>query len=344
MIECFEGTLGGGKSYHAVKRALDYLAVGGRVFSNIELVQSECESFVADRYGLSLQWSEQYRYLNASDIARLHEVVKGGDKDCPVLCILDEIHLYHNSRDWANASRGLLQWLTQSRKLFVDIICITQHRNNLDKQWIRLMGRYWRFRDMRKWKMPGIGLRIPFVQALAVELDQDGKTVIQKTFERFDNRIFRCYSSEQIFDGVSAGFAGSGLKRLKLDKTKKGLSMKGYIWIAVMVAGLSLLGVFLYRSLNRSPFKHDSPSASVGEDMEKSPVRHKRSSPSESDSPLPESFFSPPEYVACDGWTGRDGFIVGGYSSKYRLVFRGEPDMLEDGLPVYAYRRGTLAY
>lgn len=114
MLEVYEGTLGGGKSYHAVHRALRYLAVGGRVFSNIQLVESECAAYVADNWGLVIQWSEQYRYLNAEDIARLHEVVKGGTSDCPVLCILDEIHLYHNARDWAQASRGLLQWLTQS--------------------------------------------------------------------------------------------------------------------------------------------------------------------------------------------------------------------------------------
>lgn len=72
------------------------------------------------------------------------------------------------------------------RKLFVDVICITQHRLNLDKQWLRLVAKYWRFRDLRKYRLPGLGIKIPFVECLASEFDQDGRTLIRRDRERFE--------------------------------------------------------------------------------------------------------------------------------------------------------------
>lgn len=335
MLEVYEGTLGGGKSYHAVERALRYLAGGGRVFSNIELVPGECAAYVRDNWGLELQWDEQYHFLSAHDIARLHEVVKGGTKDAPVLCILDEIHLYHNARDWASASKGLLQWLTQSRKLFVDVICITQHRNNLDKQWVRLVAKYWRFRDLRKYRLPGLGLKIPFVECLASEFDQDGRTLIRREWERFEKRVFRCYCSEQLFDGCVAGFAGAGLERVKLQKVKrKGKFMKVLLWFVLLLVAVGL--VVFFRIKNK-----DSELEKALTGRRPAKVEQAEDRPLRSPSPPVRMV---PDWVCCDGWCGRDGKIVSAYSSEWRLVFRGPPDRLEDGLPVYAYRRGQPAF
>lgn len=221
MISVYEGVLGGGKSYHAVGWALRYLADGGTVWSNITLKEDACKEWVRNRRGVELDWEKQFHYLTPSDLANLDKVVAGGTYDCHALAILDEIHLYHNSRDWAQASRSLLNWLTQSRKLYTDIIAITQHRNNLDKQWIRLVERFWHFRDLRNWKIPGLGIGLPFVQCLAVELDQDGRTVLAKHFERFDLSIFGCYDSSQLFDGASLGFLPSGNGRVSLAKSTK---------------------------------------------------------------------------------------------------------------------------
>lgn len=336
----YEGTLGGGKSYHAVQHALSYLAKGGRIYSNIQLVRPACEEFCRERYGVELNWGEQFRFLSADDIARLHEVVKGGDKDCPVLCILDEVHLYHNSRDWSRASRGLLQWLTQSRKLYVDIIAITQHRNNLDKQWVRLVERYFRFRDLRRFKMPGLGIGFPFFQCLSVEVDTDGKTVIRRNWERFDLPVFSCYSSDQLFDGCVAGFAGSGQSRVKLEKAKGGNKVKVYVVIGFVVVLLVVASVSCVRHSPLDLFRKVTGREVSKDDKPVVPPRRSAGSPAAVPAPPPSS----PEYVVCDGWTARDGNIIGGYCSRYRLNFRGPPDRIDDGEPVYAFRRGTLAY
>lgn len=344
----YEGTLGGGKSYHAVQHALRYLASGGRVYSNIELLEGPCVEYCRRHFGVELQWGEQYTYLSANDIARLHEVCKGGTKDCPVLCILDEIHLYHNARDWSHASRGLLQWLTQSRKLFVDIICITQHRNNLDKQWIRLVARYFRFRDLRACKMPGLGIRFPFFQCLSVELDTDGKTVIERKWERFDLDVFGCYSSEQLFDGCVEGFAGAGRARVKLEKTKRKVGMKVYVMLGGCVVLICVLVFLLIRDKPISKAKRV-----LGRDVPIEQPQDGRKGRGGGSSSFGVGGYDfvpqnlpppPPEWVSCDGWVGRDGAIVSGYSSRHRLIFRGPPDRVEDGSPVYAFRRGVPAW
>lgn len=335
-IEVYEGVLGGGKSYHAVLHALEYLAHGGRVYTNITLVQSECESWVRSRYGVELDWSSQYHFLSGADMPRLHQVVVGGTSESPTLCILDEIHLYHNARDWASASRGLLQWLTQSRKLHVDIICITQHRNNLDKQWVRLVYCYWRFRDLRKFRLPKIGIKVPFFQCLATSFDIDGRTQLQRRWERFDNSVFKCYSSEQLFDGVS-DFAGSGLKRIDLKKSKVRFRLPRWALVAVVV-GLSVLAVSGCKLFGPLFGRKDASGAS-------SPAVEVVSLPPPSDDsplPIPAPSYGPPEMVSCDSYVARNGFIVSASSSRWRLLFEGKPDGQDDvGLPQYRFVRGT---
>ena len=335
-IEVYEGVLGGGKSYHAVLHALEYLAHGGRVYTNITLVQSACEEWVRSRYGVDLEWSSQYHFLTGADMPRLHQVVVGGTSESPTLCILDEIHLYHNARDWASASRGLLQWLTQSRKLHVDIICITQHRNNLDKQWVRLVYCYWRFRDLRKFRLPKIGIKVPFFQCLATSFDIDGRTQLHRRWERFDNSVFKCYSSEQLFDGVS-DFAGSGLKRIDLKKSKVRVRLPRWALVALL-CGLSAL-VFSGCKFFGPLFARKDAVSSSPDTLEV--VSSSPSSEPPTALPAPISF-GPPEKVSCDSYVARSGRIVAGSSSRWRLLFEGKPDGQDDnGLPQYLAVRGT---
>lgn len=335
-IEVYEGVLGGGKSYHAVKHALEYLAHGGRVYTNIALVESACKKWCASRYGVELDWVNQYRFLSGSDMANLHKIVVGGTSDSPTLCILDEIHLYHNARDWAQASRGLLQWLTQSRKLHVDIICITQHRNNLDKQWVRLVYRYWRFRDLRKFRLPKIGLKIPFFQCLATSFDIDGRTQLEKRWERFDNSVFGCYSSEQLFDGVS-DFAGSGLKPLKLKKAKVKIRWKLVVCLSVALCAVGCGCGKLLSPLLKSHRSCDASSSDV-------PSVSAEASPPVSFDGVPPPLVPPSDpYVECASYWAKDGRIVGGCNIERGLIFEGKPDKQSEttGLPCWHVARGT---
>ncbi len=242
MIAVMEGVPGCGKSYHAVKHILNYLANGGRIYTNLILKREGCEKYCLKKWGVILQWDEQVNYLTADDMPRLHMVVKGGTNDSPTLAVLDELHLYHNARDYRDADRDMLAWLSQSRHVYVDIIFLVQHRNNVDKQWLRSTAEYWRGRDLRKWVIPKIGLRWPFDQFLWTLLDQDGKTVVKSEFEPIDKAIFECYDSHQIYDGMGNN-AGSGLKKVELKKKGKKMGKLKLIgFVALIVVG-TVLGV-----------------------------------------------------------------------------------------------------
>lgn len=243
-IEVYEGVLGGSKTYHAVQIALKYLANGGHIYTNIVLVKNMCEKFCKIRYSVEIEFDKQYHFIENDDMAKLHNTVSGGTKESPTLCILDEIHIWYNSRDWAKASPDVLRWLTQTRKINVDIIIITQHINNVDKQWIRLLAGRWRFRDLRKWKMPGLGIRWPLQQFLAQCYDQDGKTLVQTNFEPIDKDIFKCYDSSQVYAGLSYN---TGVKSIKLKRVdNKTMKIK-----LVFVALLCFVVYAVYAKINK---------------------------------------------------------------------------------------------
>lgn len=236
-IEIYEGVLGGGKSYHAVKRAAWYLAQGGHVYTNIILKPEAIEKYCADVYGVKVEIADQYHFIPHEQMSHIHKVVVGGSPGSPVLCILDELHLWHNARDWASADKAMLLWLTQTRKVYVDIIIITQHSNNVDKQWLRLTAGRYRFRDLRKWVLPVLGIKWPLNQFLSVRYDQDGKTVVSKEFEGIDKRIFSLYDSDQLFQG---SIYQMGMQNKKLQRAKRKMNWKTIVLIVLALGG----GVF----------------------------------------------------------------------------------------------------
>ena len=126
MIEVFEGKIGGGKTYSAVKRILKHLATGGTVYTNIDLVAEECQRYCMKKWFVEIEPEEQIQFMEPSDIKRFHEVVRMGTFDCQVLMVVDEAHIFFNARNWKDAKEELLHWLTQSRKWFIDVIFITQ--------------------------------------------------------------------------------------------------------------------------------------------------------------------------------------------------------------------------
>jgi hypothetical protein len=115
--------------------------------------------------------------------------------------VIDEAHLTFNARDFAQTDklyRETLTFLTQSRKVNTDVIFIAQSVLNMDKQFMRLVQFIWRFRDLAKWKIPGLGINYPFKQILAVQFDYDGKTILQRSFVNKDKRIFGLYNTNSL--------------------------------------------------------------------------------------------------------------------------------------------------
>jgi len=211
MIEIFEGRLGGGKTTAATIRILDHLRKGGFVCTNVDLLWDGCLKYCRERWGVLLE-ERQLKILTEEEICEFYKFCPRGGS-LPVLVVLDEAHLWFNARDHATTDkffRHTLSFLTQSRKLQTDIIFISQSALNLDRQFARLIQYVWRFRDMSRYRVPGLGIKLPFYsnKFLAVQYDYDGKTQFEKYWRTKDPKVFSCFQTNAIlrpFPGADTG-------------------------------------------------------------------------------------------------------------------------------------------
>lgn len=257
MIEVFTGKLGGGKSYHAAMRIANQLGIGGTVASNMELHFDGLASYCLAVHGVHIEERQLIRIpdeiesvevvsssgkrsiVDVSTVYRFHSFVPAGTADCPVLVVIDEAHLFFNSRDYAKTDqlgRGMLSYLTQSRKVGNDLILITQDWRNLDSQFVRLLQFLWKFRDMSRFKIPPLGIAWPcswplvgwlFPDLLAVQLDQDGKTQLHRVWSNKDKRVFKCYETADLLRPI----AGRNLISVGRIELKKKKSVALAVWV-----------------------------------------------------------------------------------------------------------------
>lgn len=104
MIICIDGGLGSGKTYTAVELARHEYLAGRRIFAN---------------FGLPF----------AQRVASWYEAVAIRDG----VFIMDEAHLNLDSREFAK-NVSVTPWLTQLRKLGVDLMYISQDFGQVDKR------------------------------------------------------------------------------------------------------------------------------------------------------------------------------------------------------------------
>jgi hypothetical protein len=220
MLIIFDGRPGDGKSYTAVgMKILPHLAAGGYVATNIEMNLDGVSAYILKRTGKIFD-SSRLRILTEDEAPSFHRHIPPGNENCQVLVVLDEAHLFFNSRDWAKSDkdhRATFNLATQHRKYFLDIVLISQHFANIDSQFLRLVEELWRFRDLGKWRFPfpGMGwLRVPFVRFLAIVFDRNGKTVMRRYWQSFDKLVGGAYNTR----AVSRGSQMSGsVERVQLD-------------------------------------------------------------------------------------------------------------------------------
>ena len=146
-------------------------------------------------------------------IPEFYKFCPPGTADQPTLFIGDEVQLVLNARDWAKQSRELLNFLTLSRHEHTDCIFISQSMYNIDKQIVRLVQYVYRFRDMRKYKILGLGIAWPLKQYVASQYDYDGKTLLDNKVRFINPDIFKLYESynhQRKFPRLERKVIGSG--------------------------------------------------------------------------------------------------------------------------------------
>lgn len=208
MIAIYEGKIGGGKTYLAVSRILAHLAAGGTVFTNVEMKPDGVAAYLAKHRGVVFDRSA-LRILDESESWDFHKYLKSGVDGLNTLCVIDEAHLWFNARDHAVTAatkRELITFLSQSRKLRVDVIFIVQSAENLDAQFRRLAQEIWRMKDLQRFRVPVLGIRYPWPHTLAFRLDNGNFQVMEKRLLKRSTDIFEAYNTNALLRPVD--FAG----------------------------------------------------------------------------------------------------------------------------------------
>lgn len=245
MISLYEGRIGGGKTYLAVTRILAHLAKGGTVYTNVELNLDGCEKYLRKHYGVEMDRSCVVE-LDEQQTWDFHRHLRQGEPDLPTLAVVDEAHLWFNARDHAITAatrRGLLTFMSQSRKLCVDVILIVQAIENLDAQFRRLAQEVWRMKDMSKLRLPLIGIQYPWPHTFVFRMDAGAKQIMERKILRRSKDIFECYNTNALLRPVE--FAGEIAKKKNLAKKERfswwqvKIPLDVYLW-AVLVLGFLL--------------------------------------------------------------------------------------------------------
>ena len=243
MIETYCGLLGGGKSYKAIRRSAKYLASGGTLATNIEILP-EMFAYVADVFHYEVDPKQIVQIENTYDaIRRFHLHTPRGTMAHPTLAIIDEAGIWLNTRDSAH-TRELADWLRLSRKDATDVIFIAQAYKDLDVAIRRLSLYYWEMKDLNNVAIPGMKMRISSRFSEQCFYATTGKPVAgtSRTVKK-EPRIFTLYRTEQMFrefPRLQAGLLGKSLVKVELSRKRK---MIKYLLIGCVVFAV---GVGLY--------------------------------------------------------------------------------------------------
>lgn len=201
MIKIIEGRIGGGKTYSATEIMAEHLAAGGSVYSNIEVNFKGMKKLVGLRFGCDVD-PDQINLIEREDVQIWYNLIRWGVYGQSVLVVIDEAQLFYNSRDFKKTydeHKGMLEFLTQSRKAWVDLIFITQIASNIDKQFRDLAQFRVEIRDMAHIKFPIFGtlLKNYFAEITFDYANSAGgrAKVLSSRFKRKETLVYNAYDS-----------------------------------------------------------------------------------------------------------------------------------------------------
>jgi zona occludens toxin (predicted ATPase) len=200
MIIGFVGTPGSGKTYEAVKKLLDNLRLGRRIYTNIDGLESqECQEMIKTYCGLSdFDLSERLHLLGKEQSQEFWLHVQDGS-----LIILDEVHKLFSNRDWASATnKDFTEWASTHRHNGFDVVLITQDIEKVDKHARSLIE--WTY-FFRKVNFFGGAVQKKYLCYAYAGDDHHGQPQA-KNIRTYDPRIFRCYKSYVSGDIKELGF------------------------------------------------------------------------------------------------------------------------------------------
>lgn len=259
-IECFIGSVGGGKSYSCVKRMNSYMARGGRVVSNIELVgyDKETKEFLPDAppllYLASKGWqyqSGQYIYIPFDEMCDspnwFEKVPAGASREMRTLLVVDEAtDLFDNlDRDKVRTDSGyraLFRFLRLSRHAHIDVLFICQDLAAINSRLRGLITSGWRSTDMGKYRLPFLKVRFPFDLFMLQQFDRRMEMETRREWLPKDQAIFACYRSEVFGTELGVSWDGVAISDGTIKKDKKKMNIIEKIALLLALA-LSVFGI-----------------------------------------------------------------------------------------------------
>lgn len=178
-LKFISGKPGAGKSYMALKWIVDELINGSRVVvTNLPINIPELGAYLHEKTEKIVDLSERLRIIGDDEVYEFYRYrgringewycsppsdSKGRIdyseymcfKGSSILYVLDEVHLYFNSRDWQKTGRSCIWYLSQHRHLGDDVVAVTQFVPNVDKQFRSIAQDYTYARNRGKEKLFG---------------------------------------------------------------------------------------------------------------------------------------------------------------------------------------------
>lgn len=186
---CVTGPMGSGKSFYATRKAVEALERNKVVITNFKMAP-EWTDRVANRHlvrwvipGRRRQLRERFRrrVLVVKNLEDLMRVRVDGQGEGRAIAVIDEGHVFMNARDWRDDRRGeIVEWISATRKLGIDIYVITQDLQSVDRQVRDRLTYHVELRNLKQFKVAGIPV-VPFNFFLAIwRYHTAGKTVVKR--------------------------------------------------------------------------------------------------------------------------------------------------------------------
>lgn len=251
-IHFIGGKPGGGKTLYAVRLIIGEIVHGGRpILTNVPLNMGELNDYVQKEYpktqtdviGRIHLLSEQetkrfwtirpgwkgYNELSKQDWQEGKTPDYSGVADKGVVYVIDEVHNFFGTRQWAETGRDAVFYLSQHRHLNDTVIAVTQATRNVDRMFRSVAQDFTHVRNMSKekygmFRLPAVFLR----KTYATEPNPSSQAMEVKTFTLDVSGIAKCYDTA----------AGVGIHSKLADQGEKKSGLP--YW-----AGLAMLALFL---------------------------------------------------------------------------------------------------
>ena len=146
MIEAYVGVPGSGKSYMLVKRGLEALAKGRKVYANFGFIRENVYYYLRRRHRMS----HREAVLRADSIEEIRDY-KGLLDVYEGLLLFDEAHMWFNAREYRLFPTEVLGFWSQHRKVGVDVLLATQRYGSVDAMIRDLVAHVWWARPAPFW-------------------------------------------------------------------------------------------------------------------------------------------------------------------------------------------------